>query len=177
MTGLVGIFLALAAGWLIADRRRLAIGIALPYLAVAVVQTWNLAAGNGVNPPSTVNAFPGAIGYYIAQLIILGFAIGAGDQIRMRRHNSESGALPAEVGRRQLRTALVVNVVLSAVVIGAFKLDRPLLDPGTVATHTGNGSPPVFGVLGTLSTAIVFIVLGAITLWHRRARSTRIAAS
>jgi hypothetical protein len=167
VTGLVGIFLGLSAGWLVANRRHMALAVVLPFLVILGVQTWRLAAGDGVSPPSTVTAFPGLIGYYVVQLITLGLALGVADQIRTRRHPATSDRRFAETDRRQLTAALVANVVWCGAVVLAFRLDRHLFDPGSVTTHTGNGSPPVFGVLGILSSVVVFAALGAMSLRRR----------
>src|SRR5262249_43136464 len=75
LTGTVGIVLALIAGLLVTDRRRVTTVVVLPFLAVAGIQTWGIASGRGVSPPSTVAAFPGAIQYYLVQAIILTLAL------------------------------------------------------------------------------------------------------
>jgi hypothetical protein len=45
MTPIAGFFLAIIDGWIVREPRRTAATVILPYLAVAVVQTW--AIGNG----------------------------------------------------------------------------------------------------------------------------------
>ena len=137
MTGAVGILLALVTGWLVLDRRRMALVVAVPFLALLGFQTWHIAAGRGVSPPSAVNRFPELIGYYVVQLIILGLAFGAGDQIRKRRATA-AGSLTAS----RPALALTVNAALSALVVVAFLFDRPVFDPGSVIHHSAQGHPP-----------------------------------
>jgi hypothetical protein len=175
MTGLVGIFLAVAAGLIVTTRRQLLVAIGAPFLVVAIVQTWGLWAGKGVSPPSTVNAFPGAIGYYVVQLIILGLALGAGDQIRIRRLRSR-GAPSGDLAH-QTRKALAVNGLLSAAAVLAFVLERPVFDPGSVVHHRANGSPPIWGVAGILGSAVVFVGLGIFNRFTRPVDADRVAAT
>jgi hypothetical protein len=174
VTGLVCILLAVAAGLIVSTRRQLLIVIGAPLLAILVVQTWAIGAGKGVSPPSTVTAFPGLIGYYVVQLIIFGLAFGAADQIRMRRVRGSGG--PAVDEGRQTRKALVINGLLDVAVVVAFVSAHSLLDPGSVTHHKTNGSPPIAGVLGILSCALVFAVLGVMTLVSRK-RGRSAAAS
>jgi hypothetical protein len=166
VTGAVGIFLALVAGWMVFDRRRMALVVAVPFLAVLGFQTWHIAAGKGVSPPSTVNKFPELIGYYIVQLIIFGLAFGAGDQIRMRRataSSSRESSRPAAIS-----LALTVNAALSALVVSGFLFARSVFDPGSVIHHSAQGHPPWPGYLGIGLSAVVFAILGLSRLRNRR---------
>jgi hypothetical protein len=171
MTGVVGIFLAIAAGLIVSSRRQLAIAIVVPFVAVLIVQTWRLAAGHGVSPPSTVNAFPQLIGYYLVQVIILGLALLDADLIRIRIARRPAASAGSEERRRQTSKALVINVVLSAVVVQSFYLERALVDPGSVNHHTAGGSPPLVAMLCMLASVLVLVVLGTMTLLTRRTRS------
>jgi hypothetical protein len=175
MTGFIGIFLAVAAGLMVTTRRQLLLTIGLPFLAVAIVQTWGLWAGKGVSPPSTVNAFPGLIGYYVVQLIILGLALGAGDQIRIRRLRSKRA--PSGDLADQTRKALVVNGLLSLAAVLAFVLQRPTFDPGSVVHHRASGSPPIWGVAGILLSAVIFVGLGIVNRLTRPVDADRVAAT
>jgi hypothetical protein len=163
MTGAIAFFLAVVAGWMVFDRRRAATVVVVPFLAVLAFQTWHIAAGKGVSPPSTVNRFPELIGYYVVQLIILGLAFGAGDQIRKRRATA-AGSLTAS----RPALALTVNAALSALVVVAFLFDRPVFDPGSVIHHSAQGHPPWPGLLGMGLSALVFAVLGLSSLKSRR---------
>ena len=166
MTGIVGIFVAVVAGWFVSGRRQLVMAVVLPYLVVLGIQTWGIASGRGVSPPSTVTGFPGLISYYIVQAIILALALGIALQISaLRFHRS------ADVEARPT-VAYIVNVVLAAAVVSAFQLDRPLFDPGSVSHHTSSGSPPLLGVAGIALSLLTCIVLGCVTLRRRRLRRT-----
>ena len=159
MTGTVGIFLAVVAGLLVAERGQVARVVLWPFLAIAAVQTWGIWSGRGVSPPSTVNAWPGAIGYYLVQALILGLALGVAWQISALRFGG--------AGRSRTRLAYALNAVVCALVVGAFELDRPLFDPGSVVHHRTTGQPPVLGIAGIGTLAILCAVLGCVTLRRR----------
>jgi hypothetical protein len=177
MTGLVGIFLAVTAGWIVSSRRQLLVAIGAPFIVVLIVQTWGIAAGKGVSPPSTVTGWPGLIGYYIVQVIIFGLAFGAADQIRMRRVRRADHRSTEAEQVHQMRKALAINSGICVVALLAFLADHPLFDPGSVTKHKASGSPPVLGVGGILASAVVFGVLGVMTLMSRRSRSADLPAS
>ncbi len=173
MTGTVGIFLAVIAGWFVAERKQVVKVVVLPFLAILAVQTWSIASGRGVSPPSTVTAFPGLIGYYVVQAIILALALGIALQIsalRFRAGPSEQGSSAAH---SQTTLALVANSFVCALVVAAFALDRPVFDPGSVTHHSSSGSPPVLGVAGIGLSVVLCLGLGCVTGWRRRARLTR----
>lgn len=140
--------------------------VTLPFLVVLGIQTWGIAAGRGVSPPSTVTAFPGLVEYYIVQVIILALALGIALQVSaLRFHGSTShGSQPT--------VALVVNLLLSALVVLGFQLDRPLFDPGSVSRHSSSGSPPVLGVAAIALSFVTCAGLGCVTLWRRWGRRT-----
>ena len=161
LTGTVGIVLALVAGLLVTDRRRVTTVVVLPFLAVAGIQTWGIASGRGVSPPSTVAAFPGATQYYLVQAIILTLALGIAWQI---------GALRGH-GRNRTTLAYAVNGIVCALVVAGFELDRPLFDPGSVAHHSSHGRPPLLGIAGIATLVLVCAGLGCVRLSRRwRAR-------
>lgn len=164
MTGTIGIFLALVAGWFVAERRQVVLAVVVPLFVVLVVQTAALAAGLGVSPPSTVDAFPGLIGYYVVQAIILALALGIALQISALRFRGG--------GAGRARIAYVLNGALCILVVCLYKFDRSQFDPGSVAHHTSSGSPPLLGVLGIVLSAVLCLALGCVTLWRRRARPT-----
>jgi hypothetical protein len=165
MTGTVGIILAVVAGWLVADRRKVVMVVVLPYLAVLAVQTWGIAAGDAVSPPSTVNAFPDAIGYYGVQVLILALALGIALQISALRFRGAARTSEAET-----RRAYILNWVATAVVAGGYTLDRVLFEQNSVIHHTSNGSPPLLGLLGIGLLFVGCAGLGCVTLWRRFAR-------
>jgi hypothetical protein len=166
MTGTVGIFLAVVAGWFVCDRRQVVKVVLLPFLAILAVQTWSIASGRGVSPPSTVTAFPDLIGYYVVQVIILASALGIALQMSALRFRSEGGP-----GRPTL--ALVVNGAVCGLVVAAFALERPLFDPGSVTRHSASGSPPALGVAGIVLSAVLCVGLGCVTGWRRWVRPAR----
>jgi hypothetical protein len=173
VTGVVGILLALVAGFLVVDRRRAIVVVVLPFLAVLAVQTWGIASGRAVSPPSTVNRFPDLVAYYVVQLIILGLALAIALEIVALRSGAHGRVDVQEHGRPWL--ALVINCALSALMVAAIRLDRPLFDPGSTARHSSSGHPPVIGVVGIGLSVVVCVVLGVLLLGRRwRGRPDRL---
>jgi hypothetical protein len=163
VTGTVGILLAVVAGWVACGRRQTVIAVVVPFLGVAVLQTWGIASGRGVSAPSTVTGFPDLLQYYAVQALLLALTLAIALQLRALRirhgHSGDgSGTMP-----------LVVNCALSALVVGAFEFDRPLFDPGSVARHSTSG-PPALGIAGIALLVVTCAALGCATLWRRLAR-------
>jgi hypothetical protein len=149
VTPIAGFFLALIAGWIVREPRRAAATVVLPYLAVVVVQTWGLASGYGINPPSTVTPLSGAVSYYVVQLIFL----------------VTTGGLP--VGP-WYRVAVAVAVCTTGILV---LLVAWLADASLVRVHSSAGAPPAQGLAGIGLSLIGFVVLGvaAIRVIRRRA--------
>jgi hypothetical protein len=170
MTGTVGILLAVIAGWFVSERRQVVMVVVLPFLAVLAIQTWGIAAGRAVSAPSTVTAFPDLIGYYVVQAIILALTLGIALQISALRFGGSPGRGSATLG-------LAANMLVAALVVGGFRLDRPLLDPGSTTHHSSSG-PPLLGIAGIALSAVVCAGLGCLALWRRwfRPRSDATAA-
>ncbi len=166
MTGVVGIVLAVVAGWFVGERRQVVTAVVPPFLAVLAIQTWGIASGRAVSPPSTVTGFPGLIGYYLVQVVILALALGIALQLSALRFGG------SRLVESRPTLALVVNVVLSALVFSAFRLERSALDPGSVTHHTQSGSPPVLGVAGIALAFLTCAALGFVTLRRRWSRRT-----
>jgi hypothetical protein len=169
MTGIVAIFLALVAGLMMTSRRGMTQAVVVPYLLVCIVQTIGLAAGWGVNPPSTVTQVPGNVAYFAVQLVILALTLLAADQIRMFRLRRASGRTD---DTHRVRMAVGLNLALSAVAVAVFFLFRPVFDPGSVAHHTGTGNPPVGGTVGILLLPLTIVVLGGVNLIAKRRQPT-----
>jgi hypothetical protein len=146
MTGTVAVLLALVAGWLAAGRPQAAMVVFWPFLAVLAIQTWGIAAGHAVSPPSTVTAFPGLIEYYLVQALILALALGIALETNAFRRASEDHTV----------LAYGINGILVALVVVGFTLDRHFFEPGSVARHSSSGSPPVLGLVGIGLLVLVF---------------------
>ncbi len=89
MTPLAGFIVAVLAGWLIRDPRRAAAAVVVPFLAVLAVQTWGIATGYDHSPPSTITSFPGMLGYWLVQVIIL---------VPLARHRGRAWGSAGQVG-------------------------------------------------------------------------------
>ena len=169
MTGMMGILLATVAGSLVSSGRWVAFAVALPLLLVCGVQTWGLAAGLGVNPASTVSD----PAYWVVQVIVLLLAVLVADQIRRfrlaRRRGPGVGAF--EMPRSRVTRALVINLVAAAVAVVADELATI-----SVARQSGEGLPPVYGVIGIALLPLTALVLGVLNLVGWRLRVARRSA-
>ena len=95
MTPLAGFVIAIIAGWIVRDPRRAAAAVVVPFLAVMAAQSWILASGQGVSPPSTVTSWPGLIRYWAVQAIFLALALGIAAELstlRRRRMPPDDGS-------------------------------------------------------------------------------------
>jgi hypothetical protein len=164
MTGAFGILLALVAGWMVSQRRGMVVAVIVPFLGILAAQTWYIDSGHASSPPSTVQG-TAMIGYYLVQVIILGLALGAANQLRIRRNRTRSRA-----GEHPWSavTALVVNAVVAVVLVGADLSIALGLEHGTHA-HPAQGTPPAIGILGVLLSAVAFVGLAMANRRDRRA--------
>jgi hypothetical protein len=162
MTPIIGLLIAVVAGFVASSRREVLTGVIPPMLAVTAAQSWYLGSGRGHNPPATTTDSPA---YWIVQLVILalvsGVALGI-YAIRARRVSSRGGRL-AQVRRGpggwMLGTATVA--AFAATLALMFATDRPS-HPGT-----GNGNLPVTGVIGIVIAILAIAVFGALWLRNR----------
>jgi hypothetical protein len=165
MTPWAGFVAAIVAGWMVRDPRRAVATVIVPFLVVLATQSWMIASGRAVSPPSTVTQFPSCLGYWLVQAIFLALALGIAAELSSLR-----GALPAasaQVGRAS---------VLLAVLTVVFEVGY-LLDSSPVRDHSGNGAPPAQGVVGILLCAGTFAVLSVLTIRARRAIASQRRAS
>jgi hypothetical protein len=170
MTPIAGFVIAIIAGWIIRDPRRAAAAVVVPYLAVVAAQSWILASGRGVSPPSTVTGWPGLIGYWAVQAVFLALAIGiAAELSTLRRRRMLPEDAPAGAGHR-ITPALGVLAALTAVFLVAY-----LLDSAPVSHHATDGTPPAQGYAGMLLCIVTFLALSVMTLRGRRNASRGLA--
>jgi hypothetical protein len=162
MTPIAGFVIAIIAGWIVRDPRRAAAAVVVPYLAVVAAQSWILASGRGVSPPSTVTGWPGLIGYWAVQAVFLALAIGIAAELSTLRRRRMPDDAPAGAGRRTT-LALGVLAVLTAVFLAAY-----LLDSAPVSHHAADGTPPVQGYIGMLLCIVTFLTLSVVTFLGRR---------
>src|SRR5579863_7753993 len=162
MTPLAGFVLALIAGWIVRDGRRAAALIVIPFLAITAVQTWGLAIGDGHSPPSTVTLFPGAIGYWVVQVLIFAPSLGVAALLGSIRSRGLTPQDPP-VGRRTLVAAVVSGVLTIGYLAIAIAISAP------VKHHSANGGPPPQGFIGMGALLVALIVLGVLAVRGRRA--------
>lgn len=165
MTPLAGFVLAVIAGWITRDARRAAAIIIVPFLAMTALQTYGLADGRGVSPPTTVWPLNGvSIPYYVVQLIIMAAVLGVGTllgTVRARRA-AAAGADGSGLGRRTAVAAVIATVLTAGYMAGAW------LDSAPVAHHSSAGAPPPQGLIGIGLLILGVIVLAAMTITARR---------
>ncbi|MDQ2813346.1 MAG: hypothetical protein M3Z75_16125 [Actinomycetota bacterium] len=118
--------------------------MAVPWLIVLVYQSWYIASGRAVSPPSTVTDFPSAIGYWLVQVVIVAPALGIAAQLGAlgaRRRGVDPGGL----ARRSWIAAGLAVAVAVIVILCGFVWFRE--QGGTVYAghHSSAGSPPLIG--------------------------------
>jgi peptidoglycan/LPS O-acetylase OafA/YrhL len=166
MTPVIGLLVAIAAGWAAASRRGVLIGVIPPMLAVTAAQSWYLGTGRGHNGPATTTDSPA---YWVVQLIILalicGVALGI-HAIRARRA-ARRGAGLAQVRRGRagwmLGTATVA--ALAGTLALMFATDRP------AHPASGTGNLPVTGVVGIVVAIVAIAAFGVLWLRNRPVRA------
>jgi hypothetical protein len=167
MTPIIGLLIAVLAGFLAPSRRGVLAGVIPPMLAVTAAQSWYLGTGRGHNSPATTTDSPA---YWVVQLVILALVCGVAFGIyavRTRRAaRRDGGAVAAR--RRPLGLMLAAGTVAAfAGTLGLmFATDRP--------SHpaTGNGNLPVTGVVGIVVALLAIAVFGVLWLRNRPARGT-----
>src|SRR5271155_4883852 len=73
MTPIIGLLVAVLAGFLAPSRRGVLAGVIPPMLAVTAAQSWYLGTGRGHNSPATTTDSPA---YWVVQLIIVALICG-----------------------------------------------------------------------------------------------------
>ncbi len=174
MTPLVGIVLAVFVAMLAPNVRAVVGSVFVLMVLATAVQTYDLDADWGSNPPSTVHQ----VSYWIVQLIIIAvvMAIALGIfRVRARRsaRRGESLVRPAFSGRRGtvalIETAVGTTVIYFAGAFAAHKLGHH--------HGGGSGSIPWTGVLGIAIGAVTLVALVVVILRSNIAdRRTRVDA-
>lgn len=165
MTPIAGLIIAVIAGLLVTNGRRAASVVLVPWLVVLGYQSWDIASGRAVSPPSTVTDFPSAVAYWLAQAIILAPALGIAAQLGAfgsRRH-----ATGISLARRAwIASALGVAASVVIILLG-FVFFRHQGGTVSVGGHSTSGSSPVIGVVGILGSYLTCAALGVKTLKQR----------
>jgi peptidoglycan/LPS O-acetylase OafA/YrhL len=162
MTPIIGLLIAVVAGFVASSRREVLTGVIPPMLAVTAAQSWYLGSGRGHNPPATTTDSPA---YWIVQLVILalvsGVALGI-YAIRARRVSRRGGRLvPVRRGPGGWMLGTATLAAFTATLALMFATDRPS-HPGT-----GNGNIPVTGVIGIVIAILAIAAFGALWLRNR----------
>lgn len=174
MTPLIGLVVAILVARLAPNVRAVVTSVLVLMVLATAVQTFDLDADWGSNPPSTVHQ----ISYWVVQVIIVSIvmAIALGIfWVRSRRaaRSGESLVRPAFSGRRGV-TALVQSAVGTTAIYfaGAFAADK-------LRHHHGGGteSIPWTGVLGIVIGVVALVALAVVLIRGNIAdRRTRVGA-
>jgi hypothetical protein len=158
MSPIVGLFIAIIAGWLAPHPRIAAAAVVPPMVGATAAQSWYLGTGRGHNPASTTTA---SVGYWIVQALIFAAICGVAAAICWLRSRWSSRVRTVPSGPQAGLLLTVASLAAFAVTLGAmFVTDRPA-HPG----H-GNGSPPV---AGSIAIVVGLVVLVALAVgWARR---------
>jgi hypothetical protein len=166
MTPIIGLLVAVVAGFVASSRRGVLTGVIPPMLAVTAAQSWYLGTGRGHNSPATTTKSPA---YWLVQLIIValicGVALGI-YTVRARRTARRGGGLvPAQRGPATAMLAAATVAGLAGTLALMFATDRP--------SHpaSGNGNLPVTGIVGIVVALAAIAVFGVLWLRNRPARS------
>ncbi len=167
MTPITGFVIAVIAGWMVRGPRRAAALVVVPYLAVTAAQSWLIASGRGISPPSTVTGWPGLIGYWLVQLIFFALALGiAAELAALRARRAEPDAVAAGMSRSLIRASAIEATLLVAFLLGY------LLDSAPVRHHSADGSPPAQGFIGMILCVVTFVVLSVLAFRGRGSVAT-----
>jgi hypothetical protein len=165
MSPVIGLLIAVVAGFVASSRRGVLIAVVPPMLAVTAAQSWYLGSGRGHNAPATTTDSPA---YWIVQLIILVLicAVATGIYaIRAHRASRRGDHLaPVRRGPGGWMLAAATVAGFAATLALMFATDRPS-HPGS-----GNGNIPVTGVVGIVIAIVAIAAFGVLWLRNRPAQ-------
>jgi hypothetical protein len=166
MTPIAGFVIAIIAGLVVKNGRWAAAVILVPWLIVLGYQSWYIASGRAVSPPSTITVFPSATGYWLVQAIILAPALGIAALLGASRSHQLLGR-DGLARRAWEASALGVAAAVIIILLGFVWFRQ---EGGTVfvAHHSTDGSPPVIGMVGLLVSFVTCAGLGVMALRRRR---------
>jgi hypothetical protein len=165
MSPIIGLLIAIVAGFLAPRPRTAAAIVVPPMLGATAAQSWYLGTGRGHNPASTTTDSPG---YWIVQVLIIIAICGVAAAICwwQTRRSTVERVLPT--GAKGVVLLAAAAVAACATTLGfAFVTDRPT-HPGT-----GNGNPPIAGTIAIFVGVAVLIFLAVI--WFRNSRRPLVA--
>jgi hypothetical protein len=165
MTPTGAFVIALIAGWIVRDRRRAALMVVTPWLAVLAVQTWWIADGRALSPPDTVSQ----VGYWFVQAIALACGLGMASELSAWRTGRAAAGPGGRLLDGQAGRAAALCAAAAIVIIGVFLFVHPVFQTGPVSHHSADGSPPLMGIVGLPLAVITFAVLAVVNLRSRRA--------
>jgi hypothetical protein len=168
MTPIAGFIIAVIAGLVVRRGRRAALVVAVPWLIVLAYQSWYIASGRAISPPSTVTDFPSAIGYWLVQAVIVAPAFGIAAQLG-GFGSRRSSVGPGDVDRRSWIASGLGVAVSVLVILCGFVWFRQ--QGGTVYAghHSSDGSMPLIGTLGIVLSYLTCAGVGVATVRARHA--------
>jgi hypothetical protein len=168
VTPIAGFIIAIISGLTVRNGRRATAVAVGPWLVVLAYQSWYIASGRAISPPSTVTDFPSAIGYWLVQAVILAPALGIAAQLGRSRSGQDSGGSGSPARRAAIASALGLAVSVLVILLGFVWFRQ---EGGTVFTghHSSDGSPPLIGAAGLIVSYVTCAGLGLMTLRRRHA--------
>jgi hypothetical protein len=164
MTPLIGLIIAIVAAQLAPNVRALLISVFALMLAATAVQSWDLGAGLGNNPPSTIDE----AAYWVVQAVIISvmLAVAYGFFVlRARRAKARGRSLarPAFSGRRGVISTSLIGTGMTVVGVVGCLIASNFSDRGT-----SSGNIPWTGVAGISIGLVVLTILGVALVRDRR---------
>jgi hypothetical protein len=166
MTPIIGLIIAITAARLAPHTRALLTAVLALMVAAIAVQSWDLGAGLGKNPPSTIHE----AAYWIVQAVIVSItlAIAYGFFALRRRQAGKRGTSLLRrnfTGRRGLIATSLLGTLMTVVGIAG------CLVVAAMRTHngTGSGSIPWTGVAGISAGLLLLVGLSAAFIRDNRA--------
>ncbi|HTC68836.1 MAG TPA: DUF6223 family protein [Acidothermaceae bacterium] len=167
MSPIIGLFIAIIAGF-VATHPRDVVGIVVPpMLGATAAQSWYLGTGRGHNPAGTTTGSPA---YWVVQVLIIVAICGVAAAVcwASTRRGAHGRSLPSGVQRAVLLAGTTI-AAFTATLGFAFLTDRPK-HPGT-----GNGNIPVGGAIAVVVGVAVLLFLAV--AWLRRSRRPLMATT
>jgi hypothetical protein len=162
MSPIIGLCIAIVAGWLAPRPRTAAAIVVAPMLGATAAQSWYLGTGRGHNPASTTTA---SVAYWVVQVLIITAICGVAAALCWLRTRRSPGQRDVPSGARGAVLLAIATVAALGTTLGAmFVTDRPS-HPGS-----GNGNPPVAGDIAIVVGLVVLVVLAVD--WARKVRQS-----
>jgi hypothetical protein len=160
MSPVVGLLIAVIAGWLASRPRAVVALVVPPMLGATAAQSWFLGTGRGDNPPSTTTKSPG---YWLVQALIIVAICGVAAAVCWMWQRWSTVERVEMSGWPRVAFLAAETVAAFAVTLGAmFIIERP--------SHPGSGSGQI-PITGAIAVVVGLVVIAAVVVnWLHRSR-------